>query len=89
MAAVHVIIKGRVQGVYFRASAREMALGLGLQGWVKNSPEGHVELIASGKQEGIDRFLNWCEHGPPGAMVTDVQVMVVGEVGFNSFTILR
>jgi len=89
MPAVQVIIRGRVQGVYFRASARERALGLDLKGWVRNSPEGHVELIASGSQENIEQFLIWCRQGPRGAKVTDIQVVSIEEIGFNTFTILH
>lgn len=89
MPGVQVIIKGHVQGVYFRASAREKALSLDLKGWVKNNPEGHVELIACGNQENIEKFLNWCRQGPRGAKVTDIQVVAIEAIGFNTFTILH
>lgn len=71
---VHVIVHGRVQGVYFRASTRERARHLGLAGWVRNCPDGSVELIAEGEQGRLEQLVTWCHGGPPGARVTALQV---------------
>ena len=71
---VHVIVRGRVQGVYFRASARGCARQLGLAGWVRNRPDGGVELVAEGEKQQLEQFVTWCRSGPQGAAVTDVAV---------------
>ena len=70
---VHVRISGRVQGVFFRASAETEAKRLGLTGWVRNRPDGSVELVAEGAKTRLDDLLAWCRHGPPRAEVEDVQ----------------
>jgi acylphosphatase len=71
---VHVIVRGQVQGVYFRASTRDRARRLGLSGWVCNCPDGSVELIAEGKKETLEQLVTWCHSGPRGAVVTDLNV---------------
>lgn len=72
-ARVHVYISGRVQGVFFRDSAREMALALGVEGWVRNLPDGRVEGIFEGPKEKVEELVAWCWHGPPHASVTEVE----------------
>ena len=67
-------IEGRVQGVFFRASAQEEAVRLGLKGWVRNCPDGSVEVVAEGERKKIDDLVGWCHHGPPGARVNDVRL---------------
>ena len=71
---VHVIVRGRVQGVYFRASVRGCARQFGLSGWVRNRPDGGVELVAEGQKQQLEQLVTWCRSGPPGATVTDVAV---------------
>jgi acylphosphatase len=71
---VRVLVAGRVQGVWFRASAHDRALALGLDGWVRNLADGRVEAQAEGTPESIDAVLAWCAHGPEGARVTAVEV---------------
>jgi acylphosphatase len=81
---VHVWVAGRVQGVFFRASARDKAVGLGLAGWVRNLPDGRVEIVAEGNAERIAEFLDWCRIGPSRAEVEECRVIEespVGEVG--------
>ncbi|MEK7377791.1 MAG: acylphosphatase [Candidatus Binatota bacterium] len=73
-ARVRLRIEGRVQGVFFRASAQEEAGRLGLKGWVRNCPDGSVEVVAEGEKKNIDDLVNWCRHGPPGAHVSNVQL---------------
>ena len=69
---VHCMIHGRVQGVYFRASTQEQALRLGLTGWVRNTSDDTVELVAEGDQIPLQRLVDWCQHGPSGAHVMRV-----------------
>lgn len=70
----HVIIEGRVQGVFFRQNTLERARGLRLTGWVRNRYDGTVEVVAEGKEEAVRRLVAWCHKGPRSAMVTDVKV---------------
>ncbi|MDG2306343.1 MAG: acylphosphatase [Candidatus Binatia bacterium] len=69
---LRLAIRGRVQGVWFRGSAREEALRLGLVGWARNRGDGSVEIVAEGTPSAMNSFLEWCHHGPPGAHVHDV-----------------
>jgi len=71
---VHVIISGRVQGVWFRASTKNKAEQLGIKGWVRNTPDGNVEAVFEGDEKVIEEMLEWCNHGPPLAKVDNVQV---------------
>lgn len=89
MSTVHLLIKGKVQGVSYRFSARETAERLSLTGWVKNTAEGHVEAMATGNEEALQQFISWCKKGPPGAKVTEVLVNPVGETPFTEFLITR
>jgi len=70
----HLLIAGRVQGVFFRATARERARSLGVNGWVKNRWDGRVELVAEGEKEKVEELIRWAHKGPPGAWVEKVEV---------------
>ena len=70
----HVIVKGKVQGVYFRGYTQQEALAAGVTGWVRNLPDGSVEAIFEGEREAVERLVTWCRKGPPAARVTDVMV---------------
>jgi acylphosphatase len=70
---IHLVVRGRVQGVYFRASAEREARQLGLTGWVKNRPDGAVELVAEGEEDQVKDFLTWAQHGPSTARVDKVE----------------
>jgi len=70
---VQIIITGLVQGVYFRASTREMALRKGLKGWVRNLPDGNVEALFEGPKDVLEEALIWCKQGPRGASVVNVE----------------
>ena len=74
MERVRVIVQGRVQGVYYRASARAHARQLNLNGWVRNCPDGSVEVIAEGDRMQLEQLIAWCRKGPPAAVVTHVEV---------------
>ena len=89
MPTVKLVIKGKVQGVFFRASAQKIATGLQITGTVKNTKEGHVEVIASGEQQQLDQFIQWCREGPPEAKVEELKVTPVEETTFDKFTIVR
>lgn len=70
---VHIIVRGRVQGVFYRACAREEANKLNITGWTKNREDGAVEIIAEGEEKDLKRFVDWCKQGPPASNVTDIQ----------------
>ena len=72
-ARLHLIISGRVQGVGFRFSAYDEARDLGLAGWVRNLPNGDVEIVAEGSRENLQMLAAWAHLGPPSAHVTDVR----------------
>ena len=71
---VRLLISGRVQGVWFRASTREVATNLGLRGWVRNLPDGRVEVTAEGPDSQVEELIGWCHEGPPGSRVGHVDV---------------
>jgi acylphosphatase len=74
MMRARLIISGRVQGVYFRASAQDVARARRLAGWIRNRSDGAVEVVVEGEAEAVEGFIAWCHQGPPGAHVTTVQV---------------
>ena len=78
MRRIRAIVSGRVQGVAYRASTVTEARRLGLVGWVKNRPDGSVELEAEGPEEMIAALLRWCHEGPPAAKVDRVDVQDLG-----------
>lgn len=69
---VHLRIEGLVQGVSYRASARDEATRLGVRGWVRNLDNGDVEALATGTPDAIAAFVTWCRRGPDEARVTRV-----------------
>ena len=75
--AVHIVVRGRVQGVWFRGSAQALATELDLAGWAKNCPDGTVEIHAEGARASLDEFVEWCKKGPPSADVTETDVTPV------------
>ncbi|MDQ3862938.1 MAG: acylphosphatase [Actinomycetota bacterium] len=68
----HVLVSGQVQGVFFRDSTRQKAEELGLEGWVKNVPDGRVEALFEGPSEKVREMVRWCEEGPRHASVESV-----------------
>jgi acylphosphatase len=89
MPTVHLIIKGKVQGVFFRASAKDVADDIGVKGWVKNTEEGDVEVMGTGTDEQIQAFIQWCKTGPRRAVVTGVEITYVDQANFKSFDVIR
>lgn len=87
-ARIHLLISGRVQGVFFRANTKQKAQKLGLMGWVKNTPDGKVEAVAEGEQEAIQRLIEWAKQGPAVAEVEQVDIDWKDYKGkFDSFEI--
>jgi acylphosphatase len=85
---LNITVRGRVQGVGFRYNVRRQALSLGLDGFVRNMPDGSVYIEAEGYQSDLDEFEGWCRVGSSGSRVTDVIVSVSnleGLTGFNAF----
>jgi acylphosphatase len=74
LTAKHITVKGNVQGVFFRKNTKEVAINLNVKGWVKNTDDGNVEILAQGNEDAIEQLILWCKHGPPKATVTDVIV---------------
>jgi acylphosphatase len=72
--AKHILVKGKVQGVFFRKNAKQIADELKINGWVKNTDEGDVEIIAVSDEDAIKKLIEWCRQGPPKAEVKDVIV---------------
>ncbi|MBI5063754.1 MAG: acylphosphatase [Desulfatitalea sp.] len=70
----HVIISGRVQGVFFRAETVRAAERLGVSGWVRNRNDGRVEALFEGPQTAVNDAIAWCHHGSPQSRVTGVEV---------------
>ena len=81
MKQVQVTVKGRVQGVFFRAATQREARRLGLTGWVKNRGDGAVEILAEGEEISLRQLSMWAERGPSAARVDDVQVRWRGYSG--------
>lgn len=85
---VHIVVEGRVQGVFFRAYTEEEANRLGLTGWVRNRRDGSVEAVIEGDSEKIKAMLRWLQKGSPQATVTRVRVTEKEpENQYNDFTI--
>lgn len=74
LARAQLTIKGRVQGVYYRAFTRDTATQLGLRGWVKNLSDGSVEALLEGYRDDIEKAISHCRSGPPGARVDHIDV---------------
>ena len=85
--AIHIIVHGRVQGVWFRAGKKEIADELGLFGWVKNKSEGTVEIHAEGEKLQLEDFILWCRKGTPAANVTSLNLNQTSLQNFTSFEI--
>jgi acylphosphatase len=87
MRRVHVVVSGRVQGVFFRASCAEEARARGLAGWVRNRPDGRVEAAFEGADAQVDAIVAWCRTGPPHARVDDVEVVPEAPTGESDFRV--
>lgn len=89
-ARAHILVCGRVQGVFFRDHTRTWASSLGLTGWVRNLRDGRVEVVAEGDKENIESLIRRLEEGPPLSMVEKVDVdWEDGRGEFSDFRIVR
>lgn len=88
---VHRIIhiSGKVQGVFFRVSTKQVADNLQLHGWVRNSADGKVEVYVTGEDETVAQFIYWCKQGPPSAVVKNVIVVNCASEEISGFEIRR
>ena len=87
---VHVYIRGRVQGVFFRANTREQAEKHGVHGWVRNMSDGRVEALFEGDAKAVDAMVEWCDKGSPLSNVKEVKVQeLTTPVGCPDFKVKR
>lgn len=88
-AIIHwnITVKGRVQGVGFRYTARSVANMLGIKGFVKNLPNRDVYIEAEGSLNQLNEFVNWCQEGPPHAKVEHVSYMAGSSCNYNNFEV--
>ncbi len=87
--SAHLRISGKVQGVFFRATAKMIAKKNNLKGWVKNLGDGNVEATVSGNKADVEKFIEWCKHGPENAVVQGVDVSYIEEKIFKEFKVVR
>ena len=83
---IRCLVSGRVQGVFYRASARHQAQLLGITGYARNQPDGRVEVLACGDPKSIEQFKGWLSKGPPSAVVTGVACEAMPEQVLQGFT---
>lgn len=88
MTAIHLIIKGKVQGVFYRATAKKKAKELNITGWIKNNEDGDVEAVASGAESALQTFIDWCKDGPEMAVVENVIIRKINYVNFETFQVV-
>lgn len=84
-----IVVTGKVQGVFFRASAKEAADQLSIKGFAQNQPDGSVYIEAEGSEEDLKQFVAWCKHGPSPAQVTHVDIQEGVVKNFEQFEIKR
>lgn len=85
MKRIHLIISGDVHGVLFRSNTVDIAVKLGLTGWVRNTSSGEVEIVAEGEEDSLEKLIEWCRQGPSYAKVENVKTEWEGATG--EFTI--
>lgn len=89
MKHLKISVKGKVQGVFFRASTKAVADQIGVKGYVMNRPDGTVYIEVEGQSFDLDMFLEWCQEGPDGADVVEVNVKEGEVIGFKDFEIRK
>jgi acylphosphatase len=89
METVHLLISGKVQGVFFRDSSKKVAQQLNITGWIKNRKDEKVEAMISGNEKDVKAFVDWCKSGPDRAEVEEVIVSKKEQAHFRRFEILR
>jgi acylphosphatase len=89
MQTISIIVSGKVQGVWYRQSTKEKAIALGINGEVKNLPDGRVAITATGKKGLLDSLVDWCRKGPEKARVSEIEIKQLVLKQFDGFTIIR
>ena len=89
MIHLDIIVKGKVQGVFYRASTKAVADQLGVKGYVKNESNGDVAIAAEGDNLSLEMFLDWCKEGPEDAVVTSVESHEGELKNYRNFDVLR
>lgn len=90
MKRVHIFVKGIVQGVFFRHFTQQQARQLDIKGWVRNLPDGRVEIVCEGSTDSIEKMIAWCKKGPQGAYVEGIDVQYEEYKNeFTDFKIIR
>jgi len=89
MKTIRLIIKGKVQGVFFRATAKDIADRLEIEGWVRNLSDNNVEIIATAPDEQLAQLIEWCKKGPPKAIVDEVIIEDTEAQAVKGFRIIR
>jgi acylphosphatase len=84
---LRVVVRGRVQGVWFRDSTRERAHAHGVAGWVRNRPDGTVEAVFEGPREDVESLVRFCETGPPYAHVEAIETSAEPPAGVTGFRV--
>lgn len=82
-----VVVRGSVQGVFFRASCQREAAARGVAGWVSNRPDGSVEAVLEGDDAAVEAMVDWCRQGPPRAVVADADVSDEKPEGLSGFDV--
>lgn len=89
MKTLRIIVSGRVQGVFFRASTKAVADQIGIKGIVKNLPDGTVFIEAEGEDFLMEDFIDWCKYGPDDARVDDISIEEIEAKNYRNFNILK
>lgn len=89
LQTIQIVASGKVQGVFYRQSTKEKAIESGISGTVKNLTDGNVEIVATGTEEQLKQFTQWCNHGPPRAVVTGIISTPLPLQQFDNFIIIR
>jgi acylphosphatase len=87
MRRVHLVVSGRVQGVFYRASCAREAEARGLSGWIRNLPDGRVEIVVEGPEPQVEVMIAWCREGPPAARVDEMSVEEEAPAGDDGFLV--
>ncbi len=89
MKAVQILVSGKVQGVFFRASCKAVADQIGIKGQIKNQPDGTVLIEAEGDDILLSMFIDWCKNGPDDAEVQDISITDIELKNYRNFEIVK
>jgi acylphosphatase len=86
-ARARVIVRGHVQGVFFRGDTQDRARSLGVDGWARNEPDGSMQAVFEGPRDRVESMVEWCRRGPRGARVDDAEVTWEEPEGLSGFRV--